>query len=163
MSETSSISSSECSFEDEEPLISGLDHVNLLVPPHTLNLAKAFYTGVLGLGQAQVPKSKQAHLAWFNIGNSGQQIHITSEHHLSQAQMKAQAESPRHPCFKILTEEKLDKVHKLIWQLYENGGEGAPVHCDEPGLDNAGRGKAGDFPKRFFARDYAGNRLEFTL
>lgn len=54
-------------------------------------------------------------------------------------------------------------LQKTIWVLYETGGEGAPVYCDEPGDDNGGQGVAGDFPKRFFARDYAGNRLEFSL
>lgn len=147
----------------EEFFISGLHHVNLLVPPHTLHLAQTFYADVLGLKPAIVPSCAKAHLAWFNIGNSGQQIHITSQHYLSQAQMKAQAESPRHPCFKIPTEEKLDMLQRVIWRLYEVGGEGAPVYCDEVGEDNAGQGAAGEFPKRFFARDYAGNRLEFSL
>lgn len=150
-------------MSEAEPFISGLHHVNLQVPPQTLQLAQQFYADTLGLSQAVVPASMKAHLAWFNIGSSGQQIHITSQHFLNQAQMKAQTESPRHPCFKILSEDKLDRLHELIWQLYERGGEGAPVHCDKPGENNAGQGVAGDFPKRFFARDYAGNRLEFSL
>lgn len=149
----------------EEPLISGLHHVNLLVPPNTLHLARGFYTGTLGLQPAAVPASCKAHLAWFDISSSGQQIHITSQHHLNQAQMKAQTESPRHPCFKISTKGKLDRLQSMIWELYERGGDGAPVYCDEPQKDDTDddlQGPSG-FPRRFFARDYAGNRLEFSL
>ena len=146
-----------------EPLISGLAHVNLLVPPQTLHLAEQFYAGTLGLTQTTVPPSKKAILAWFNIGSSGQQIHITSQHHLDEAQTKAQVESPRHPCFKISSEDKLDRLQDLVWQMYQKGEEGAPLHCDKQAENSSGQGGAGDFPKRFFARDYAGNRLEFTL
>lgn len=145
-------------------MISGLHHVNLLVPPQTLHLAVSFYNSTLGLKQADVPTSAKAHLAWFDVdGRGSQQIHITSQHYLTQAEAKAQYDSPRHLCFKIPSEEKLEKLQKRIWQRYESGGEGAPVYCDELGQDNAGQGKAGEFPKRFFARDYAGNRLEFGL
>ena len=146
-----------------EEFISGLHHVNLLVPPNSLPLANSFYSGVLGFSTTPVPNSSKTHLAWFNVGNTGQQLHVTSEHYLSQAQLKAQAESPRHACFKIVSEEKLVQLQKAIYKLYEKGGEGAPVHCDEPGDNNNGQGVAGDFPKRFFARDYAGNRLEFSV
>ena len=166
MSSTStspSRSTTDVTDDGSEPLISGLHHVNLLVPPHTLHLAEAFYAGTLGLTQVVVPNSSKAHLAWFAIASSGQQLHITSEHYLNHVQMQAQAESPRHLCLRISTESRLDKVHRMIWQQYEGGEEGAPVYCDEPGNDNGGRGTSGDFPKRFFARDYAGNRLEFSL
>lgn len=148
---------------DKEPLIMALDHVNLLVPPQTLHLAQSFYAGILGLVPIIVPASSKAHLAWFRVGSSDQQIHITSEHYLNQIQMKAQAESPRHICLKIPSEDKFHLLQRTLWTLYETGGEGAPVHCDQPGEDNTGQGVAGDFPKRFFARDYAGNRLEFSL
>lgn len=150
-------------FTGREPLVSSLDHVNLLVPPQTLHLAQSFYAGVLGLVPAVVPTSRKACLAWFKIGNGDQQIHVSSEYYLSQVQMKAQTESPRHLCLKIPSEDKFNILQKTIYQLYEAGGEGAPVYCDEPGENNSGRGVSGDFPKRFFARDYAGNRLEFSL
>lgn len=151
-------------LEDEaDALISGWHHVNFLVQPQTLHLARAFYADVLGLDQTPVPESKRKHLMWFNIANSGQQLHITSEHQLSAIQEKAQSESPRHPCFKVPSEEKLLILQRRLWKLYERGGDGAPIHCDQPGSDNGGQGQSGDFPKRFFARDYAGNRLEFTV
>ncbi|KAJ9655365.1 hypothetical protein H2198_005739 [Neophaeococcomyces mojaviensis] len=149
---------------EADSLYSGLDHVNLLVPPHTLHLAYDFYAGTLGLTPTAVPPSSKGHLAWFKIGNSSQQIHITSQHPLNSTQMKAQTESPRHFCFKIPSQEKLDLLHGRIWQHYERGGEGAPVHSDDPAQSNrVSQGAAGEFPNRFFARDYAGNRLEFSL
>ncbi|KAK5070496.1 hypothetical protein LTR64_000167 [Lithohypha guttulata] len=166
MSETVNSSNSSVISQNDsecEPLVIGWDHVNFLVQPHTLHLARAFYYGVLGLEPTPVPESKKAHLMWFNIGNSGQQLHVTSEHDFSQAQLKAQSESPRHPCFKVPSQEKLDILQRRLWELYEDGEEGAPMQCDRPGADNGGQGKEGDFPNRFFARDYAGNRLEFTL
>lgn len=160
----SSSSISTCSSNLDEPLISGLHHINLLVPPQTLHLARDFYAGSLGLHEAIVPASCKAYLAWFDIATSGQQIHITSQHQLNQVQMQAQSESPRHPCFKISTQEKLDKIQQILWQLHERGGEGAPVYCDEPSSEVGEAQKApGGFPRRFFARDYAGNRLEFSL
>jgi len=162
-SRASSMSDQRSQNSEAGPLISGLHHVNLQVPPQTLYLAQEFYGSTLGLTQATVPTSMKAHLAWFNIGSSGQQIHITSQNHLTQAQMLAQTESPRHPCFKILSEDKLDRLQELVWQSYESGGDGAPKHCDKPGQNNSGQGVSPEFPKRFFARDYAGNRLEFTL
>lgn len=165
---THSPSSSRGSIDSQigdraDSLISGWHHVNLLVQPQTLHLARAFYADVLGLESTPVPESKKSHLMWFNIGTSGQQLHITSEHNLNPTQMKAQSESPRHPCFKVPAEDKLVILQQRLWVLCEQGGEGAPVQCDQPGTDNGGQGQAGEFPSRFFARDYAGNRLEFTV
>lgn len=164
--------SSSTSFSDadicEESLISGLDHVNLLVPCQTLHLAHAFYSGSLGLSPIPVPSSNpfKGLVGWFDIAGSGQQIHIMSAHHLGPAQLRAQTESQRHFCFKIRTLEKLQKLQGIIWQLYERGDEGAPTYCDEPmRVKGNSREQADvpDTPTRFFARDYAGNRLEFSL
>ncbi|KAK5942822.1 hypothetical protein PMZ80_005388 [Knufia obscura] len=162
-SSANSISDQASQASENEPLISGLHHVNIQVPPQTLHIASQFYAGTLGLTQTPAPDSMKAHLAWFDMGSSGQQIHITSQFHLDQAQMKAQSESPRHLCFKILSEDKLDQLQERIWQLYKTGGESAPVHCDDPAQTASGRIGPKGFPKRFFARDYAGNRLEFSL
>lgn len=153
----------------EESLISGLDHVNLLVPCQTLHLAHAFYAGSLGLKSLPVPASCpfKGLVGWFDIVGSGQQIHIMSAHHLGPAQLRAQTESQRHLCFKIPNRQKLDKLQGILWQLYAEGGEGAPMYCDKP-LKKAGDvcgtpRDLDDMPTRFFARDYAGNRLEFSL
>ncbi|KAK6581595.1 hypothetical protein PZA11_006286 [Diplocarpon coronariae] len=136
-------------------LISGIAHVNLTVPEGTLDLASEFYQGTLGLVQAPVPEMQRGRLAWFNISTSGQQIHVafgpidTTPH-------------PRHPCFKISSPEKLLELRTKIWQHFERGGEAAPTEADEPGEESSGS-KGGEYPTRFFARDYAGNRLEFSL
>lgn len=164
--------SSSTSLSDVEvcgdSLISGLDHVNLLVPCQTLHLAHAFYAGSLGLSPIPVPSScpYKGLVGWFDIVGSGQQIHVMSAHHLGPAQLRAQTESQRHLCFKISTREKLEKLQDIVWRLYERGAEGAPMYCDKPTQERSGelaQPTSGDMPKRFFARDYAGNRLEFSL
>lgn len=40
--------------------------------------------------------------------------------------------------------------------------DGKPRMADKPGVDNSGS-QCVEFPTRFFARDFAGNRLEFSL
>lgn len=45
-------------------MISGLAHVNLLVPAGTLDKAEAFYGGTLGLTPRAVPKLQAGTLAW---------------------------------------------------------------------------------------------------
>lgn len=139
-------------------LISNLDHINLQVPPHTLPLARLFYTTTLTLPETPSPAP---YLAWFTLGSSAHTLHISAQYALTPAQQKAQTESPRHLCFKIDSEEKLRALQERVWRHYEAGGPGAPVYCDE--MDVVREKKADGFPVRFFARDYAGNRLEFTL
>jgi len=57
-------------------MISGIAHINLLVPPGTLPLATTFYSETLGLTPRSVPAHRVHDLAWFDIGDSGQQVHI---------------------------------------------------------------------------------------
>ena len=68
----------------------------------------------------------------------------------------------RHPCFRLESPEALDKLQRRIWDHFVRGGEGAPSECDQPGGENSGE-KGVEYPTRFFARDFAGNRLEFSL
>ncbi|KAK3680788.1 hypothetical protein LTR37_021068 [Vermiconidia calcicola] len=42
------------------------------------------------------------------------------------------------------------------------GDESAPQEADQPGEEASGS-KGAEYPQRFFARDFAGNRLEFSL
>jgi len=88
-------------------LISGIAHVNLIVPADGLPAAHAFYGTVLGLTSIPVPKSMQGRLAWFDITPGGQQIHI--------AVGPAEVESSRHPCFKIYNAEALLNLQKRIY------------------------------------------------
>jgi hypothetical protein len=70
--------------------------------------------------------------------------------------------SSRHPCFKVGSVEELNDLRNMIWQHFKRGGEAAPKEADEPGRDNSGA-KGVEYPTRFFARDFAGNRLEFSV
>lgn len=139
-------------------MITGLAHVNLTVPPDTLQAAKAFYADTLGLTPRTVPSGSEHRLAWFDIGSSGQQVHVACYD-----ETKSPAgESPRHPCFKLESPDKLVELRKKIYEHFERGGPGAPVMADRPGNENSGS-QGQEYPDRFFARDYAGNRLEFSL
>ena len=50
--------------EEQTDFISGLAHVNLLVPAGTLDQAHAFYGGTLGLNARPVPELQKTSLAW---------------------------------------------------------------------------------------------------
>ena len=160
-------------------MITGLAHVNLTVPSGTLDQANDFYGETLGLIRRPVPQLQKDRLAWFDIGSSGQQIHI--------AFGDSGPESSRHPCFRIESPEKLLELQRRVWAHYEKGEKGSPKAADKPGEENSGTltrfclsgpvhlprsltdrlpcsgSKGVEYPQRFFARDYAGNRLEFSL
>ena len=127
--------------------ISGLAHVNLVVPEGSLDLANEFYGEILGLKPRPVPELQRGQLAWFDIGESGQQVHI--------AYGPDEKESKRHPCFALPSAEALYDLQTKIWEHHQRGGKSAPRQADEPGKQNTGaQGK--EYPTRFFARDFAG-------
>ncbi|ORX39698.1 hypothetical protein BD324DRAFT_648329 [Kockovaella imperatae] len=134
-----------------------LQHVNLTVPPGKLQLATEFYGEVIGFHSDPVPALQRDMLLWFRIGNGPQQIHVAFEkdptHHSTQ--------SSRHPCFQLSSPEALLALQKRIWEHHKSGSQAAALECDEPGKENSGA-KGAEYPTRFFARDYAGNRLEFS-
>ncbi|KAK5129487.1 hypothetical protein LTR08_003210 [Meristemomyces frigidus] len=136
-------------------MIAALAHINMLVPPNTLHLAEAFYGDTLGLASRAVPKLQQDCLRWFDIGASGQQVHIAFG-------PAGEGLSSRHPCFRLESGEALVELRRRIWEHFEAGGGAAPMEADRPGDDDSGA-KGEEYPSRFFARDYAGNRLEFSL
>jgi hypothetical protein len=114
-------------------MITGIAHINLLVPPGTLPHATTFYSTTLGLTPRPVPAHRVHDLAWFDIGSSGQQVHI--------APGSNEEKSPRHPCFKLGSPEELVELVELrarIWAHYERGGEAAPLEADRPGVVNSG-------------------------
>jgi hypothetical protein len=47
------------------PFITGIAHINLTVPPGTLEHAASFYAGTLGLLRAPVPALQKDTLAWY--------------------------------------------------------------------------------------------------
>ncbi|KAK0648958.1 hypothetical protein B0T16DRAFT_491674 [Cercophora newfieldiana] len=141
-------------------MITGLHHVNILVPTGTLSAANVFYGSTLGLDPRTVPQLQAGTLAWFDIASSGQQLHVAFGRDADFTE-EARA-SRRHPCFRLESPEKLNELQQRIWAHFERGGESAPSECDRPGRENSGA-KGVEYPTRFFARDYAGNRLEFTV
>ncbi|CAK7235088.1 hypothetical protein SBRCBS47491_009173 [Sporothrix bragantina] len=143
-------------------LISGIAHVNLVVPRDTLDAAHAFYGETLGFVSVPVPALQRGTLAWFNIGDGPhpQQVHIAFGREFD---FTGEAtSSSRHPCFQVPSAEALLALQKRVWAHHEAGGAGAPKACDQPGEESSGA-KGVEYPTRFFARDYAGNRLEFSL
>ena len=124
-------------------MITGLAHINLLVPPGTLPLATAVYNGTLGLTPRPVPAHRVHDLAWFEIGDSGQQVHIAPDYNGSNGIVKAEEGgdeegmkakwSSRHPCFRLGSPELLEQLRVRIWEHFERGGEAAPLEADRPG------------------------------
>jgi catechol 2,3-dioxygenase-like lactoylglutathione lyase family enzyme len=138
-------------------MITGIHHINLVIPPNTLHLANEFYGTTLGLKPRAVPHLQRDTLAWFDIGTSGQQVHIAfgkpEDFH---------NKSSRHPCFKLGSGEDLAALRQRVWDHFQLGGEAAPKEADKPGEKNSGA-EGVEYPTRFFARDFAGNRLEFSV
>ncbi|KAL2426771.1 hypothetical protein ABEF95_002124 [Exophiala dermatitidis] len=172
-------------------MITGLAHINLTVPEGTLSLANEFYGETLGLTPRPVPSLQRGTLAWFDIipedekqkqnttngdnaqnhgaspsgSGSGsasgpyQQVHIAFG---PSKEFLPENKSSRHPCFRLASPEALLQLRQRIWDHFVRGGEAAPREADEPGTESSGA-KGVEYPQRFFARDYAGNRLEFSL
>jgi catechol 2,3-dioxygenase-like lactoylglutathione lyase family enzyme len=138
-------------------MIQGIDHINLVVPTGTLDQAQEFYGQTLGLTSKPVPHLQKGQLAWFDIGTSGQQVHIA---HGKPEDFNFN--SSQHPCFRLANTDDLLALRQKIWEHHERGGESAPQQADKPGEEDSGA-KGVEYPTRFFARDYAGNRLEFTI
>lgn len=112
-------------------MITGIAHINLLVPPGTLDHARTFYSETLGLKPRAVPAHRVHDLAWFDIADSGQQVHIAPG-------TNEEAKSSRHPCFKLGSPEQLLELRAKIWEHFERGGEAAPKEADQPGGVSSG-------------------------
>ncbi|EMR72845.1 putative glyoxalase family protein [Eutypa lata UCREL1] len=140
-------------------MITGIHHINLVVQPGTLAAAAAFYGETLGLTARPVPAAQAGTLAWFDVGppsasqQQQQQVHIA----FGEPEDFAFA-SRRHPCFRVGSGDELLELRRRIHAHFERGGEGAPLAADKPGEESSGA-KGVEYPQRFFARDYAGNRL----
>ncbi|PSR97300.1 putative glyoxalase family protein [Coniella lustricola] len=143
-------------------MLTGIHHVNLVVPPNTFPAAHAFYATTLGMTPRAVPVAQKDTLAWFDIGPADsphprQQVHIAFG-----KPEDFSFPSSRHPCFRVASPEDLLALRQRVWDHFQRGGEGAPQAADQPGKEDSGA-KGVEYPQRFFARDFAGNRLEFTL
>lgn len=109
-----------------------IDHVQVAAPPGCEEAARAFYAGVLGLGELEKPAPLRARGGvWFALAD-GQQLHVGVEAEFAPAR-KA------HPAFAV---EDIDALAARI----------GDVQWDEelPGV------------RRFYASDPFGNRLEFV-
>lgn len=150
-----------------------IQHINLSVPEGTLEQAEEFYGGVLGFAPDPVPALQRDSLRWFRVGDTGQQVHVSFD-------VPGSGKTRCHPCFALRSGEALAELQARIWEFYKKGGRAAPMAADEPGKENSGAkvssdgqarasGEGGadrqgvEYPSRFFCRDYAGNRLEFSV
>jgi hypothetical protein len=123
------------------PYITSIAHINLTVPPGTLSQAHAFYSTTLGLTPRPVPALQKDSLAWFDIGSSGQQIHIAhgkASDFEALEEGKGEKLSSRHPCFKVGSPEGLVELRRKVYEHFERGGEGAPREADKPGDRDSG-------------------------
>jgi hypothetical protein len=114
-------------------MIAGIAHVNLTVPEDKLHLASEFYGTTLGLTPRAVPQHQRGRLAWFDIGTSGQQVHVAPG-----PASDFETASKRHPCFKLESVEALVQIQRRIWEHFERGGDAAPKAADQPGERNSG-------------------------
>jgi hypothetical protein len=124
-------------------MITALAHINLLVPPGTLHHATHFYSTTLGLTPRPVPAHRVHDLAWFEIGDSGQQVHIAPDYNGSNGVVKGEEGkdeegmkakwSSRHPCFRLGSPEALEELKMRIWRHFEERGGAAPLEADRPG------------------------------
>jgi hypothetical protein len=119
------------------PLITGLAHINITVPPSTLHLAREFYADTLGLTPRAVPQLQKDTLAWFDIADSGQQVHVAFG-----VPSDFEKPSSRHACFKLASKQALGELQQRVYSHFERGGEAAPKAADRPGQVNSGESVA---------------------
>lgn len=119
-------------------MITGIAHINLTVPVGTLPAAHAFYGETLGFTSSPVPQLQRDRLVWFNIADSGQQVHVAFGREADFDGPVARSSS-RHPCFRLQSPDALLELQRRIWAHFKSGGEGAPSECDEPGGQNSGK------------------------
>lgn len=131
----------------------------------TLEQAQEFYGDVIGFKNDQVPQAQRDTLLWFRVGDGPQQIHVSFEKGISEAGPALSDRAPissRHPCFSLPSQEALTALQERIYEHHIKGLPASAEECDKPGGENSGS-KGVEFPTRFFARDFAGNRLEFSI
>jgi len=135
-------------------MITGIAHVNITVPEGTFDQAEEFYGKTLGMTSVPVPALQKGMLTWFDITPGGQQVHVGFG--------PPNDESARHPCFRVDSEDALRSLQVKVYEHFERRDSGAPRAADKPDAENSDA-QGPEYPQRFFARDYAGNRLEFSL
>jgi catechol 2,3-dioxygenase-like lactoylglutathione lyase family enzyme len=106
--------------------------------PESLEVARAFYGGILGLDEIARPPVFPGAGIWYAVGD--QELHLFSE----PSGVAANSESRRHPCFEV------------------NDVEALRAHLASAGVTT--RDHDGEIPgrPRFFAVDPFGNTLELV-
>jgi len=121
----------------------GVQHVNLTIEegPEALETARKFYVDVLGLEQLYRPENTDNGRPgyWLELGQSGQQIHISAEPNAE----GFNGPSRRHSAFLV------SNLDELVQRVQDAGYE-TEVPNQFPGQ------------RRSFCRDPFGNRLELV-
>jgi len=121
-------------------LVLRIQHVSLPFPgtPESLDEARRFYVGILGLDERPRPPALPGVGIWYAVGD--QELHLFTE----PGGVAVNEQSRRHPCFQV------DEVTRLRAHLVAAGV--------------ATRDDDGEIPgrPRFFAIDPFGNTLEFV-
>jgi catechol 2,3-dioxygenase-like lactoylglutathione lyase family enzyme len=113
-----------------------LQHVSVPIPADGRDAARAFYGGLLGLEERDVPpKLDPEQLIWFRVGGD-------LELHLFQSDERA----PRSQHFCLRTDSGLDELRAKL---------------EEAGVETQDTDEIVGRP-RFFCRDPFGNRVELT-
>ncbi|HEY3183996.1 MAG TPA: VOC family protein [Gaiellaceae bacterium] len=113
-----------------------LQHVSIAIPPDGAEQARAFYGGLLGLEERDVPpKLDPSRLVWFRVGGD-------CELHL----MLADERPPERPHFCLVVDRDLGELRARL--------EDAGVETRDP-TEIVGR-------PRFMCRDPFGNLVELT-
>jgi catechol 2,3-dioxygenase-like lactoylglutathione lyase family enzyme len=118
-------------------MIDGLSHVNVVVPMGSSEEAKDFYGKTLGLEFVLAPEAIRTDTMWFNIGKSGQQVHVAPG--VPSDFEDAAVKSSRHACFHITGgAESLMALQNKVYKHFQDGGASAPKACDVPGGPDSG-------------------------
>jgi catechol 2,3-dioxygenase-like lactoylglutathione lyase family enzyme len=115
-------------------MVRGLDHISLTMPLGSEAIARAFFTGILGLAEIAKPDDgNRMDGCWFDLG--AQQLHLLADDgHF--------AATRAHPAFAVKDIEAMRAALQAV---------GLPINAFIPS----------DGRERFFSIDPFGNRLEF--
>jgi len=115
-----------------------LQHVALPIPDGAQETVRAFYSGVLGLAEKEVPRAVAHHgFVWFAAGPDNLELHFIPD------RLVADPEEGRHVCLEV---EDLEVYRRRLTEAGRQLFETFPI----PGR------------RRFFCRDPLGILLEFA-
>lgn len=122
--------------------ITGINHVQVTVPPHLEAACKAFYGEVLGLRGIEKPEPLRSRGgAWYEVGPGTNPVQL----HLGIEESTDGSASKRHVCYLV------PDLEAARTELRERGVAITDETTEPYGL------------KRFFVRDPAGNKIEIGM